>query len=79
VKSSYKTRWGSDRKRNSMKNGPGSAKEYRRKRAIERQKIAADRTPEEQLHILDKRLGKDVGAVRERTFLLAQIKGDENE
>jgi hypothetical protein len=47
----------------------GKAKDVRRAVAQEQQAEAAERTPEEQLKCLDRRLGKDIGAVKERLKL----------
>lgn len=49
------------------------AKTERKRRADERDRERAKRTPAEQLAILDERLGEGVGAVRERARLEAQI------
>lgn len=38
------------------------------------QEARAKRSPEEQLDVLDKKLGKGIGAKKERAKLLAQIK-----
>lgn len=45
----------------------------RRARAAERTKLSNGRTPEQQLAELDKRLGKGVGATRERARLAALV------
>lgn len=45
----------------------------RNKDAIFRQSYATERTPEQQLAQLDERLGKGVGATRERARLAAQL------
>ncbi len=49
-------------------------KEQRRKEAESRAAARAKRTPTEQLAKLDAKLGKDVGAVKERLKLLEQVK-----
>jgi len=46
----------------------------RRTRAAERTELSNGRTPEQQLAELDKRLGKGVGATRERARLTALLK-----
>lgn len=51
----------------------GHRMEYRRTEAKKRAKARADRTPEEQIALLDKRLGVGVGAMREREKLQAEI------
>lgn len=45
----------------------------RRTRAAERTELSNGRTPEQQLAELDKRLGKGVGAARERARLAALV------
>lgn len=50
-------------------------KEIRRKEAQERAEVRAQRSPQEQLAILDKRLGKGQGAQRERARLQSIIEG----
>lgn len=52
-------------------------KEIRRNMVAERVDERAKRTPEEQLEILDRRVGKD-GAGRERARLLSVIREKEN-
>jgi len=47
--------------------------EQRQEEARDRQKIRDRRTPKEQIDVLDQRLGKDVGAARERLRLLTAI------
>jgi len=48
-------------------------KDQRIERAEVRQGERLERSPEQQLQLLDKRLGKGVGASKERAKLLAQI------
>ncbi len=48
-------------------------KEEKRKDAIARQSYRATMTPREQIYELDRRLGKDVGAKKERARLLKLI------
>jgi predicted transcriptional regulator len=45
------------------------AREERKKRADERQEARASRTTLEQIELLDRRFGKNVGAVKERARL----------
>lgn len=49
--------------------------EARRQRAKECEAARVPRAPEEQLAVLDERLGKGVGARKERTRLFAQLHG----
>jgi hypothetical protein len=51
----------------------GLFKEDRCKEAAERQAKRDARSPQEQLAVLDVKLGKGIGATRERAKLLAQI------
>lgn len=51
----------------------GSTKVLRKEEADERAKLRAERSPEQQLAKLDRKLGVGVGAVRERTALAKQI------
>lgn len=57
--------------------GPGGRHGYlkpgRREDASKRQEARDKRSPQEQIALLDKRLGKGVGAQRERAKLEAQI------
>jgi hypothetical protein len=48
--------------------------EARRKRAMERSHLRASRTPQQQLELLDQRLGNKQGAGKERQRLLRLIK-----
>lgn len=55
-------------------------KEERKKSAAERQQARQSLTPRQQLAILDERLGKGVGAAKERARLQALIdKEDSND
>ncbi len=45
------------------------AREYRRKGAKQRDEDRAQRTPQQQLALLDERLGKGIGAKKERARL----------
>lgn len=49
-------------------------RERRRAEAIERQKVYDSLSPAEKIERLDKRLGKDVGAKMERTYLQGLLK-----
>lgn len=48
-------------------------RESRKKFALEYQEARAKLTPQQQLEVLDLRLGKNVGAIKERARLLKQI------
>ena len=50
-----------------------SRREKRQREAIERQSRREKRTPQEQLQILDQRLGPGIGAERERARLTSMI------
>lgn len=54
-------------------------KEERRRRALERDAERRGRTPEQQLAVLDERLGPGVGAERERARLTALIDNAANQ
>ena len=49
-------------------------KYIRTERAEKRQALQAERSPSEQLALLDRRLGEGVGAVRERARLKASLR-----
>lgn len=49
------------------------ARQYRRSAAQERAEVRADRSPDQQLRELDRKLGAGVGAKRERARLRKQI------
>ena len=62
-------------------NGTATPKEIRIEEALERQTEREKLTPDQQLEVLDARLGKDTGAVQERIRLMKQktrTKGDKN-
>lgn len=44
-------------------------KQQRKEQAAERMEVRAKRTPQQQIAILDRKLGKGIGAVRERAKL----------
>lgn len=72
--------WHSRRHETSRENGDARAAyqaehgpEARQRKADKREETRETRTPQEQLALLDRRLGVGVGARRERTRLQAQI------
>tara|TARA_Y100000034_G_scaffold87658_1_gene105118 strand:- start:181 stop:384 length:204 start_codon:yes stop_codon:yes gene_type:complete len=46
--------------------------------AIERQKIRNKRSPQKQLDILNKKLGKNIGAIKERNRLSNEIQSNKS-
>lgn len=52
----------------------GYRKEYRQEKAAQLAEARAKRSPQEQIAILDKRLGKGKGAKKERARLKAEMK-----
>lgn len=66
-------------RRNAPAKGIARArKEEKRMEAEIRQKIASERTPQQQLAVLDRKLGKGVGAVKERAKLHKLIENMDN-
>jgi hypothetical protein len=57
-------------------NGTATPKEIRIEEALERQTEREKLTPDQQLEVLDARLGKDTGAVQERIRLMKQAVAD---
>ena len=57
---------------------PQRERELRNTEAVVRDEARAARSPQEQLALLDERLGKGIGAKRERERLLAQIANRRN-
>lgn len=51
----------------------GSTKSLRQEEAAERAQLRSERSPEQQLAKLDRKLGAGVGAVRERAALAKEI------
>ena len=49
-------------------------KRQRQGEAIERQTVRENKTPEQQLKVLDSRFGKDIGSKKERRRLFEMIK-----
>jgi len=54
------------------------ARNYRRKTALERNEARSERSPQQQLAVLDERLGKGVGAEKERARLKKLIRMSKN-
>lgn len=50
----------------------------RRRKAAEREEVRAKRSPAQQIALLDERLGKGVGARKERKRLLLAMLGDDD-
>jgi hypothetical protein len=57
-------------------NGCDTSREIRREEAEERQVERDKLTPDQQLRVLDERLGKDSGAMKERVKLMKQSVAD---
>ena len=57
-------------------NSRTTSREIRREEAEERQTERDKLTPGQQLEILDKRLGRDIGAPKERLKLMRQVVAD---
>jgi len=57
-------------------NGTATPREIRMEEALERQTERGKLTPDQQLKVLDERLGKDLGAVKERIRLMKQAVAD---
>tara|TARA_R110002110_G_scaffold146045_1_gene335799 strand:+ start:269 stop:532 length:264 start_codon:yes stop_codon:yes gene_type:complete len=57
-------------------NGTATPKEIRIEEALERQTEREKLTPDQQLKVLDGRLGKDTGASKERLRLMRQVIAD---
>lgn len=55
------------------------SKETKQKEALERQSVRESRSPKQQIEELDSRLGKDIGANKERIKLADLIKKVEQE
>jgi hypothetical protein len=53
-------------------NGCSKSRQTRREEAVERQEERDKLTPEQQIEVLDRRLGKDDGAIKERVRLMKQ-------
>lgn len=60
-----------------MKKQPSVRKQRRIDGALERQALRAKRSPQEQLRLLDQKLGEGVGAVKERARLQKHLMGSE--
>jgi len=54
------------------------ARNYRRKTALERNEARSERSPQQQLAVLDERLGKGVGAEKERARLKKLMRMSKN-
>jgi hypothetical protein len=48
-------------------------RELRREEAEKRQEVRGNRSPQQQLDVLNARLGEDIGAIKERVRLLREI------
>lgn len=70
----FSRRYQTDEEHKEARNAREANEAGKQQAAQERQKMAAERTPEEQLRRLDERLGKGMGAKKERVRLEASIK-----